>query len=76
MLDLFTYIILPVHCLDPATDGQDTLHLLTILDPDFRYRVAEVSMRVGTLRRLTIQQGLLRIIGQVVHCTSKDVSTS
>jgi hypothetical protein len=46
MLDLFTgsCTILPVKGQHPATDGQDTLYLLTILDPDFRYRVIEVSV--------------------------------
>jgi hypothetical protein len=33
MLDLFTCTILPVRSLRHATNGQDTLYLLTIQDP-------------------------------------------
>lgn len=46
MFDLFTgaCTVLPVRGLHPSTDGQDTLYLFTILDPDFRYRVVEVSV--------------------------------
>jgi hypothetical protein len=33
MLDLFTCTILPVKGLRHKTNGQDTLYLLTILDP-------------------------------------------
>jgi hypothetical protein len=53
MLDLLTSTILPVKGLHPAIDGQDTMYLLTILDPDFRCRVIEVSVRVYTEKQLS-----------------------
>jgi hypothetical protein len=56
MLDLFTSTILPVKGLHPAADGQDTLYLLTILDPDFRYRVIEVAVRVCSEKQLSYSQ--------------------
>jgi hypothetical protein len=53
----------------PATDSQDTLYLLTILDPDFRYHVIEVYVT-----SLFAKMHYWDCPDSLLSCTLKDVS--